>query len=197
MKTKLIYLAGVVLLGAVCASSAAAKTRHAVKPPNNIVLVYNGPAIANSHSAPTTSAFSAWCDSTCSPSVNLPVDNAMTGQQEGSIYVWTNDFVVSSTGLSECFGEFIWFALKAGAIYADSGTDGTCGAAIDPSLKPPTHIDGPGTVLAGGGDGTIVGGTRWYWNSTGTYTDRTFVEEPSAAGGTNYYDQLFFSISRN
>jgi hypothetical protein len=183
------------LLGAVSASYATANNGHRSKPPN-IVLIYNGPAVANSHSAPTTSAFTSWCNSTCSPSVNLPVYAATTGQPAGSIYVWTNDFVSASNGLSECFGEFIWFALKSGDIFADSGTDGTCGAAIDPSLKQPTHISGPGTVLAGGGDGTIVGGTRWFWNATGTYTDRTFVEEPQS-GGTNYYDQLFFSISRN
>jgi len=194
MKAKLICALGVVLLGAVFASYAAGAGGQGNSPPN-IVLSYNGPAIANTHSAPNTPAFASWCDSSCSPSVNLPVYDASTLQREGSIYVWTKDFDYASNGLSECFGEFVWFALNDGDIYVDSGSNGTCGAAIDPSLKQPTHITGPGTVLAGGADGTIVGGTRGYWNSTGTYTDRTFVDVPTS-GGNNYYDQLFFSISR-
>jgi hypothetical protein len=55
---------------------------------------------------------------------------------------------------------------------------------------------GAGQVIAGGGDGTIVGGTGRFSKWTGTYTDRVFVEF-SFTGGANYYDQLFFSISKS
>jgi hypothetical protein len=87
----------------------------------------------------------------------------------------------------------VWFALNDGDIYTNSGSNGTCGGAIDGSLKQPTHITGPGAVIAGGGDGTIVGGTGKFAKWTGTYTDRVFVE----LGSSNYYDQLFWSINRS
>jgi hypothetical protein len=126
----------------------------------------------------------------------LPVYDASTGELEGNIYVWTKNFVSSADGKSLCFGEFIWFPLADGNIYAHSGSNGTCGAFIDASLKEPTHITGAGQVVAGGGDGTIAGGTGKFAKWTGTYTNRVFVEV-SFAGGANYYDQLFWSINRN
>ena len=131
----------------------------------------------------------------------FPVGNAADvrrsdGKLRGTIYVWTKNFAYAPDGKSLCFGEFIWFALKEGNIYTHSGSNGTCGAFIDPSLKAPTHLTGPGQVIAGGGDGTIVGGTGKFssWK-TGTYTDRVFVEF-SFSGAANYYDQLFFSLSK-
>jgi hypothetical protein len=195
MKTKLICAVGVVLLGAVFAGYALGNGGNGNNQPK-LVLAYDGPSIANTHAAPPTPAFTSWCSATCSPSVHLPVYDPETGRQQGSIYVWTKDMAYSSDGKSECFGEFVWYALNDGDLYTDSGSNGTCGAAIDPSLKQPTHITGTGEVLAGGGDGTIVGGTSGFRNATGTYTDRTFVEI-NLSGGANYYDQLFFSISRN
>jgi hypothetical protein len=173
----------------------AAGTGSSGNAPPNVVLIYNGPSIANTHAAPNTPAFTSWCATNggCSPSVNLPVYDASTGQLEGRTYVWTKNFVFSSDGKSECFGEFVWFALNDGDIYSDSGSNGTCGGAIDGSLKQPTHITGPGVVVAGGGDGTIVGGTGKFAKWTGTYTDRVFVE----LGSSNYYDQLFWSINRS
>jgi hypothetical protein len=57
---------------------------------------------------------------------------------------------------------------------------------------------GATVVIAGGGDGSIVGGTRKYANWVGTYTDRVFVgfgAPTSGVGGIIYYDQLWFSIS--
>ena len=79
------------------------------------------------------------------------------------------------------------------------GEQVTCGAPIDPVLKPPLHQDkGALVVIAGGGDGAIVGGTGKYQNWTGTYTDRVFVgfgAPSSGVGGIIYYDQLWFSIS--
>lgn len=164
---------------------------------DNVVLVYKGPAITNTHAAPETEAFTAWCNSACTPSVALPVYDVENGVQRGTVYVWTTPFAYSADGNSLCFGEFIWYALNDGNIYTSSGHNGTCGAFIDRSLKAPTHLTGFGKETAGGGDGTIVpGGTGRYKGWTGTYTDRTFVEL-SFSGGTNYYDQLFFSISRN
>jgi hypothetical protein len=164
----------------------------------NVVLVYNGPAIANTHAAPQTAAFAAWCGSECAPSVMLPVADVANGAQRGTIYVWTKHFAYSSDGNSLCFGEFIWYALADGNVYTSSGSDGTCGAFIDPSLKAPSHLDGAGKEIAGGGDGAIVGGgTGRYKDWTGTYTDRVFVEFNFEHPGANYYDQLFFSISRS
>jgi hypothetical protein len=166
--------------------------------PNDVVLVFNGAAVANTHAAPSSPAFGAWCASAgpCAPSVMQPVYDASTGNPRGTIYVWTKSFTYAADGKSLCFGEFIWFALSDGDIYTHSGSNGTCGAFIDPSLKPPTHITGVGQVIAGGGDGTIVGGSGRFSNWTGTYTDRVFVEF-DFTGGANYYDQLLFSISKD
>jgi hypothetical protein len=164
---------------------------------NSVVLLYNGPAIPNTHAQPTTAAFTAWCGGACTPSVALPVEDAVNHAPMGKIYVWTTQFHFASNQ-SVCFGEFIWYALNNGDIYTDSGHNGTCGGPIDSSLKMPTHL-GPGasgSELAGGGDGRIdAGGTGAYKNWTGTYTDRVFVEF-NADFVHNYYDQLFFSISR-
>ena len=165
--------------------------------PENIVLVYNGPSITNTHAAPNTQAFTSWCslDGPCSPSVTMPAVDAATGELRGQIYVWTKHFVSTADGQTLCFGEFVWFALADGNVYVHSGSNGTCGGFMDPSVKPPTHITGAGQVVGGGGDGTIVGGTGKYAKWTGTYTDRVFVEL-SFTGGANYYDQLFWSIDK-
>jgi hypothetical protein len=186
----LLSLAVVVTGSAVAWSKAGDKT-------DNVLLIYNGPSTANTHAAPDTPAFDAWCDvdGPCAPSVMLPVYDASKGQPRGTIYVWTKNFVSSTDGSSLCFGEFIWFALTEGDVYTHSGSDGTCGGFIDPSLKAATHISGAGQVVGGGGDGTIVGGTGRFAQWTGTYTDRVFVEL-NFSGGANYYDQLFFSINR-
>jgi len=102
-------------------------------------------------------------------------------------------------GGSLCFSEFIVFTLDQGEIHVASGANGTCGAPIDPALKPPLHQDlGALVVIGGGGDGSIVDGTGKYANWTGTYTDRVFVgfgAPTSGVGGIVYYDQLWFSIS--
>jgi hypothetical protein len=151
-----------------------------------IVLHYTGGAIANTHAVPNSSAFTAWCGGECAASVMQPVYDPETGDLRGNF--------VFAPGGSVCFGEFIWFALSEGSVYTDSGSNGTCGAPIDLSLKAPTHITNA-VDLAGGGDGTIVGGTGKYSKWSGTYTDRVFVEF-SVSGGANYYDQMFFAISK-
>jgi hypothetical protein len=163
---------------------------------DSVVLLYNGPSIANTHAQPQTAAFAAWCGGSCTPSVALPVEDAVNHVPQGTIYVWTTPYHFGANG-SICFGEFIWYALNNGDIYTDSGHNGTCGAPIDSALKAPTHLGAAtGTELAGGGDGTIDAGvTGAYKNWTGTYTDRVFVEF-NADFVHNYYDQLFFSITR-
>jgi hypothetical protein len=194
MKLRLAFLAGTILLVAIVAGALAGIGTSSAKRPN-IVLIYNGPAIPNTHPVPSTPEFTAWCNlnGPCAPSVALPQFDAATGVRKGTIYVWTKNFT-SGAGGSVCFGEFVWYVTKGGDLYMDSGNNGTCGGgAIDPSLKPPTHVPSPGVVLAGGGDGTISGGTGRFANYTGTYTDRGFFE--LGAGGAVYYDQLFWSIS--
>lgn len=196
MKAKLSFFAGVLLLVAVVAGLLAGIGTSSAKTPN-IVLLYNGPGIPNTHAAPTTAAFTAWCNlnGPCAPSVALPQYDPATGQLQGTIYVWTKNFTFGAGG-SLCFGEFVWMVLNGGDIYMNSGSNGTCGGGpIDPALKPATHVPGPGTVLAGGGDGTIVGGTGRFAQWTGTYTDRGFFE--LGAGGSVYYDQLFWSVNRS
>ena len=193
MKFRLTGAVAVLSVGAIIAFGAVASSNGA-SDPQRVVLVYNGPSITNTHSVPTTPAFTSWCDSTCVPSVTMPAVDAATGRVEGTIYVWTKNQNLAGPLK---FGEFIWFALNDGDVYVDSGGSGTVGAILDPAVKVPTHINGaPGEVAAGGGDGTIVGGTGRYSKWTGTYTDRTFVEL-NFAGGPNYYDQLFWSINPN
>jgi hypothetical protein len=192
LKARLSFLGGALLLVAVVTGALAGIGTGSSNRPN-IVLIYNGPAIPNTHSQPSTAAFAAWCSPTCAPSVALPQFDPATGQLQGTIYVWTKDFTAGAGG-SVCFGEFVWYVTHGGDIYMDSGSNGTCGGGpIDPSLKAPTHVPTPGAVLAGGGDGTIVDGTGRFANYTGTYTDRGFFEE--GAGGSLYYDQLFWSIN--
>lgn len=91
------------------------------------------------------------------------------------------------------------FALADGDITVHTGPDGTCGAFMDPSVKPPLAAFPLATaVVAGGGDGVISGGTGSYRTWTGTFTDRVFVgfgAPTSGVGGIVYYDQLIFRIS--
>ncbi|MEO6351183.1 MAG: hypothetical protein ABIP53_11085 [Candidatus Limnocylindrales bacterium] len=198
MKTfRLVVLVAVLLMLTVFSGSAIASSINGNNG-RNIVLIFNGPSVANSHAAPNTPTFASWCNlnGPCSPSVMQPVYDASTGQLKGSIYVWTKNFVYSADGQSLCFGEYIWFALADGDVYTHSGSNGTCGGFIDPALKPVTHITGFGKVVAGGGDGTIVDGSGRFKKWTGTYTDRVFVEFNFSQPGANYYDELFFSISR-
>jgi hypothetical protein len=165
---------------------------------NNIQLIYSGLAAANARPTPNTPAFISWCNGVCFPTTQQPVYDPATWQQKGAIYVWGKGFQFGAGG-SLCFSEFIVFALSQGEVHVASGDKGTCGAPIDPTLKPPMHQDkGAQYVIAGGGDGNIVGGTGKYQRWTGTYTDRVFVGfGPSnvGVGGIVYYDQLWFSIS--
>lgn len=197
MKARLIVVVAAFSLVAVIAGFSVAASSGAGGP-ENVVLVYNGPSIANTRPAPTIPAFTAWCSANgpCSPSVTMPAVDAATGELRGQIYVWTKNFVSSADGKSLCFGEFVWFALAEGSVYVHSGNNGTCGGFMDPAIKPATHISGAGQVVGGGGDGTIVGGTGKYAKWTGTYTDRVFVEI-NFSGGANYYDQLFWSIQKS
>lgn len=164
----------------------------------NIQLLVNGLANPNTATAPETSAFTSWCDGVCFPTTHQVVNDPGNGQPKGTIGVWGKNFQFGAGG-SLCFSEFIVFALDQGEVHVASGERGTCGAPIDPALKPPLHADkGAQVVIGGGGDGVIVGGTGKYRKWTGTYTDRVFVgfgAPESGVGGIVYYDQLWFSIS--
>jgi hypothetical protein len=160
----------------------------------NIVLIYNGPAIPNTQAPPDVQAFQDWCASACAPTVQLPMYDAATGQVKGNIAVWGTPFTFGTGGGSLCFSEFIVFNLAEGSIYTHSPKPyGTCGGVIDPTLMPATHV-AAGEVVGGGGDGVIVGGTGKFKKFSGTYTDRVFVEI-SFGADPNYYDELFFSIT--
>ncbi|HTW11800.1 MAG TPA: hypothetical protein VME01_03575 [Solirubrobacteraceae bacterium] len=189
MKFRLTAVAAILAIAAVMAVDAVSGS--GANTPPHIVLVYNGPAITNTHSAPNTPAFSSWCDSICVPTVTMPAIDAVTGRIEGTIYVWSKGESLSGPLK---FGEFAWFRFYNGSVYADSGSGGTVGAVMPLSVITPTHITGSGEVAAGGGDGTIVGGTGRYAHWNGTYADRVFVEL-NLSGGANYYNQLFWSIN--
>lgn len=166
---------------------------------DNIQLLFSGVAAPNLAQPPGTQAFDSWCNGICFPTTQQPVYDPGNQQQKGTIYVWGKNFQFGEGG-SLCFSEFIVFGLDQGEVHVASGDTGTCGAPIDPSLKPPIHQDlGATVVIAGGGDGSIVGGTGKYENWNGTYTDRVFVgfgAPTSGVGGIVYYDQLWFSIAR-
>ena len=163
----------------------------------NIELVYSGVPTPNLSAPPPTQAFATWCSSSCFPTTQFPVYDAVSGDKKGMAYVWGKNFAFGAGG-SLCFSEFIAFALKEGDIQVNSGINGTCGAPIDPALKPPLHANlGALSVVAGGGDGVINGGTGKFKKWVGTFTDRVFVGfglPTSGVGGIVYYDQLWFSI---
>ena len=184
------------ITAAACATLVALPT--AADATNNIQLLTNGLANANGAAAPATAAFTAWCSGVCFPTTTQVVYDPGNGQPKGSIYVWGKNFQFGIGG-SLCFSEFIVFSLDQGDVHVASGDKGTCGAPMDPALKPPLYPErGATVVIAGGGDGVIVGGTGKFKHWTGTYTDRVFVgfgAPTSGVGGIVYYDQLWFSIS--
>jgi hypothetical protein len=185
-----------VIAAASCATGTVfCATAHA---DTGIQLVVNGLAVSNVAAAPSTAAFTSWCAGVCFPTTHQVVHDPGNGQAKGAIYVWGKNFQFGAGG-TLCFSEFIVFALDQGDIHVASGDRGTCGAQMDPALKPPLHADkGALVVIAGGGDGTVVGGTGKYMNWSGTYTDRVFVGfglPTSGVGGIVYYDQLWFGIS--
>lgn len=180
------------------ASAAIALFSGAALAANDIQLVFNGLAEPNLASPPATGVFTNWCAGVCFPTTNQVVSDPQTGLPKGRIFVWGKNFQFASGG-SLCFSEFIVFALAQGQVHVASGDRGTCGAPMDPVLKPPLYPElGALVVIAGGGDGDIVDGTGAFRNWGGTYTDRVFVgfgEPTSGVGGIVYYDQLWFSIS--
>ena len=171
---------------------------------DTINLVYSGVAVANERSAPTDPAFADWCRAAtgaCFPTVQQPMYDTATGQQKGMVYVW-GAFPFHATAnypAALCFSEYMVFALNEGEISVHTGPDGTCGAFMDPAIKPPlAEFPLATSVVAGGGDGVISGGTGKYKKWTGTFTDRVFVgfgAPTSGVGGIIYYDQLIFRIS--
>src|SRR4051794_15143946 len=93
-------LASVVAVAAVFAVLAVAagivvQSGNSAAKGDNVVLLYNGFSVANTHAVPQTAAFAAWCNSECFPSVMLPVSEAVNGVLRGTIYVWVKNFVAS------------------------------------------------------------------------------------------------------
>jgi hypothetical protein len=164
----------------------------------SVDFVFSGIPSPNTSAPPGTQAFADWCAGTCFPTTQFPVHDVNTGIAQGTAFVWGKSFAFG-TGGSLCFSEFIAFSLHEGQLHVVSGANGTCGAPIDPALKPPLHADlGALVVIAGGGDGVIAGGTGRYKQWTGTYTDRVFVgfgAPTSGVGGIVYYDQLWFKVT--
>jgi hypothetical protein len=183
------------------AAAAFASTLAAAAPAiagQNLQFIADGVPAANTAAPPATAAFADWCAGRCFPTTQFPVYDAGNGQPKGMARVWGRDFVFGAGG-SLCFSEFITFSLAQGELYVASGLNGTCGAPIDPALKPPRSAElGATVVIAGGGDGAIVGGTGSYAGWSGTFSDRVFVgfgAPTSGVGGIVYYDQLWFSIN--
>jgi hypothetical protein len=166
----------------------------------NLQLVADGVPAANTATPPATSAFESWCSGgalPCFPTTQFPVYDPGTGQAKGMAYVWGRDFAFGAGG-ALCFSEFIVFSLAQGQLHIVSGVNGTCGAPMDPVLKPPKPIPGADFVIAGGGDGTVAGGTGKYAKWSGTFSDRVFVGFSGTGGGVGgivYYDQLWFTIN--
>jgi hypothetical protein len=196
MKLHHSVVAAAAIVAAVGASAAAAA--------ETINLVYSGVAVANTRAAPQVQAFADWCNAAtgaCFPTVQQPAYDAATGRQRGTFHVW-GAFPFQSGATfpgSLCFSEYIVFVLDEGELHVHSGPKGTCGAFIDPALKPPNYTElGATAVVAGGGDGVIAGGSGKYKGWSGSFTDRVFVgfgAPTSGVGGIVYYDQLLFRIS--
>ncbi|WP_425259085.1 hypothetical protein ACPOLB_26620 [Rubrivivax sp. RP6-9] len=165
----------------------------------NLQFIADGVPSANTAAPPATADFAAWCAGRCFPTTQFPVYDPGNRQPKGIARVWGRDFVFGAGG-SLCFSEFITFSLDQGELHIASGPNGTCGAPIDPALKPPRYVElGATVVIAGGGDGAVLGGTGSYAGWSGTFSDRVFVgfgAPTSGVGGIVYYDQLWFSISR-
>lgn len=165
---------------------------------DTLQLLTHGIAVPNTAAPPATAAFESWCGGVCFPTTYQTVYDPGNGQPKGTFRVWGKNFQFGAGG-SLCFSEFIVFSLAQGQLHIASGDAGTCGAPIDPALKPPMYADrGALYVIAGGGDGAVVDGTGKYrtWIG-GRFSDRVFVgfgAPESGVGGIVYYDQLWFGI---
>ena len=162
---------------------------------NDIVLVSNGFGAANSYpSQQLPASFNSWCNG-CFPTVQLPLADAKTGVPKGFLYAWGQNVVANPFPVTEtstfCFDEFVIWQLPAGEIHTIS-TRGPCGTYMNRDLVPPATGMNT-TVVAGGGQGDIVGGTGPYARWKGTYATRVFVEDAGVLQFT-YYDYLFVSI---
>lgn len=172
----------------------------------SLSLVYSGVVSANTRPAPSTPEFASWCMASgapvCAPTTQFPVFDTHTGQPKGTAYIWGAFPFNAGSGAfagSICFSEYMVFDLNDGEIHLSTAKNGTCGAFMDPALKPPKYASlGATAVIAGGGDGVIAAGTGRYAKWRGSFTDRVFVGfgPPSAGvGGIVYYDQLIFGIT--
>ncbi len=163
---------------------------------NNIELYFKGAPAPNGYLGAYPEVLTAFCNGNNANCVALATTqfelfDPRTNQPQGFAYVWGKDYQYGS-GSTVCFTEFILYDLKEGQIYTQGDAGGTCGATLDPNLVSPVSPNAV-VVIAGGGDGDIVGGTRKFNNLKGSYTDRVFVEF-SQNFEIVYYDSLFFSL---
>jgi len=198
MKALNAFIASTIFGLGVCAS-------HSAVADGSISLINSGVAVANTRATPTLPAFASWCAASgaaaCVPTTQFPVYDTTTGDQKGTAYIWGAFPFNAGAGAysgSICFSEFMVFVFPDGELYLNTAKNGTCGAFIDPALKPPKYPElGAVAVVAGGGDGVIAGGTGKYKKWSGSFTDRVFVgfgAPTSGVGGIIYYDQLIFQI---
>jgi hypothetical protein len=162
---------------------------------NDIVLVSNGPGGSNLYPEEQWPAeLLEWCnENPCSPTVQLILTDAKTGVPKGTLYAWgVLPPVFSSDGTTFCFQEFVIWDFRPGQVYtATRPNGGACGATLsDELVEPKSGV----SVIAGGGEGDIVGGTGAFSNWSGTYVTRVFVET-DANGNFSYYDYLFAKLS--
>ena len=93
----------------------------------------------------------------------------------------------STEAASGYANRFIWFAVRRSKTLPEGGNVATGAlAALQDKLR---------ASLAFGRAGGLLGGTGRFAQWTGTYTDRGFFE--LGAGGSVYYDQLFWSVNRS
>ena len=140
-------------------------------------------------------SFGAWCVN-CFPTVKLALVDAKTGVPQGFLYAWGQNVVAAPEPIGPdstfCFNEFVIWALPSGEIHTVS-TRGPCGTYMDKTLVPPV-VNPSATVVAGGGQGVIVSGTKQFRTWSGTYATRVFVEDLGVLQ-FSHYDYLFVSIT--
>jgi hypothetical protein len=162
----------------------------------DIVLLANGSGVTNDYPAEQLPAsFGAWCVN-CFPTVKLALVDAKTGVPQGFLYAWGQNVVATPQPIGPdstfCFDEFVIWQLPSGEIHTVS-TRGPCGTYMDKTLVPPV-VNPNATVVAGGGQGVIVSGTKQFRTWSGTYVTRVFVEDLGVLQ-FSHYDYLFVSIT--
>lgn len=157
----------------------------------NIELYFTGAPEPNS-GVSSWPSFNSWCGNTCFPTTTFTAIDPVSKKEAAKVRVWGKDMHVSPDGNTLCFTEFMEYKLSQGTLYTLGRTNGTCGAYMDKALVPPKY-NPDAEVVAGGGDGNIVGGTEKYAGAKGAFDDRVFVEFINRSSIV-YYNALFFNL---